>query len=68
MIDYIDTIRTTLKKRRKDNKIMTSKVYFADLRADYHENLQQKLTRLMKTAGMGDIDFRDKFEIGRAHV
>ena len=36
---------------------MASKVYFADLRADYHENLQQKLTRLMKTAGMGDIDF-----------
>ena len=34
---------------------MASKVYFADLRADYHENLQQKLTRLMKTAGMGDI-------------
>ena len=51
MIDYIDTIRTTLKKRRKDNKIMASKVYFADLRADYHENLQQKLTRLLKTAG-----------------
>ena len=45
MIDYIDTIRTTLKKRRKDNKIMASKVYFADLRADYHENLQQKLPR-----------------------
>ena len=34
---------------------MASKVYFADLRADLHENLQQKLTRLMKTAGMGDI-------------
>ena len=32
---------------------MASKVYFADLRADVHENLQQKLTRLMKTAGMG---------------
>ena len=40
---------------------MASKVYFADLRADYHENLQQKLTRLMKTAGMGDIDFQDKY-------
>ena len=39
---------------------MASKVYFADLRADMHENLQQKLTRLMKTAGMGDIDFQDK--------
>mgnify|MGYP000664208599 CR=1 FL=1 len=26
---------------------MASKVYFADLRADVHENLQQKLTRTM---------------------
>ena len=32
---------------------MASKVYWADLRADFRENLQQKLTRLMKTAGMG---------------
>ncbi len=30
-------------------------------RADFHENLQQKLTRLMKTAGMGEIDFDNKF-------
>ena len=46
---------------------MVSKVYFADLRADGHENLQQKLTRLMKTAGMGDIDFRDKFVAIKLH-
>ena len=46
---------------------MASKVYFADLRADVHENLQQKLTRLMKTAGMGDIDFRDKFVAIKRH-
>ena len=46
---------------------MASKVYFADLRADVHENLQQKLTRLMKTAGMGDIDFRDKFVAIKLH-
>ena len=39
---------------------MVSKVYFADLRATYRENLQQKLTRLMKTAGMGEIDFDNK--------
>ena len=67
MIDYIDMIRTTSKKRRKDNKIMASKVYFADLRADYHENLQQKLTRLLKTAGMGDIDFNEKFVAIKLH-
>ena len=46
---------------------MASKVYFADLRADVHENLQQKLTRLMKTAGMGDMDFQDKFVAIKLH-
>lgn len=46
---------------------MASKVYFADLRADVQENLQQKLTRLMKTAGMGDIDFQDKFVAIKLH-
>ena len=46
---------------------MASKVYFADLRADVHENLQQKLTRLMKTAGMGDISFQDKFVAIKLH-
>ena len=46
---------------------MASKVYFADLRADVHENLQQKLTRLMKTACMGDIDFQDKFVAIKLH-
>ena len=46
---------------------MASKVYFADLRADVHENLQQKMTRLIKTAGMGDIDFQDKFVAIKLH-
>ena len=46
---------------------MASRVYFADLRADYHENLQQKLTRLMKTAGMGDIDFNEKYVAIKMH-
>ena len=46
---------------------MASKVYFADLRADVHENLQQELTRLIKTAGMGDIDFQDKFVAIKLH-
>lgn len=46
---------------------MASKVYFADLRADFHENLQQKLTRMMKTAGMGDIDFDRKYVAIKMH-
>ncbi|MGI5977513.1 MAG: DUF362 domain-containing protein [Candidatus Limivicinus sp.] len=46
---------------------MASKVYFADFRTSYRENLQQKLTRLMKTAGMGDIDFDKKFVAIKMH-
>ena len=44
-----------------------SKVYFCDLRASLTENLPQKLTRLMKTAGMGEIDFQDKFVAIKLH-
>ena len=46
---------------------MASKVYFADLRADFRENLPQKLMRLMKTAGMGEIDFDKKFVAIKMH-
>ena len=46
---------------------MASKVYFADFRATYNENLQQKLTRLLKTAGMGDIDFDRKYVAIKLH-
>ncbi|MBR5572184.1 MAG: DUF362 domain-containing protein [Oscillospiraceae bacterium] len=46
---------------------MASKVYFADLRATFRENLQQKLTRLMKTAGMGEIDFDNKYVAIKLH-
>ncbi|MCG2753995.1 MAG: DUF362 domain-containing protein [Desulfobacteraceae bacterium] len=34
---------------------MKSKVYFIDLRADYKENLLQKIARLLKTAGISKI-------------
>ncbi len=46
---------------------MASKVYFTDFRANFRENLQQKLTRLMKTAGMGNIDFNEKFVAIKMH-
>jgi uncharacterized Fe-S center protein len=46
---------------------MTSKVYWADLRTNYHENLQQKLTRLMKRAGMDTIDFDKKYVAIKMH-
>ena len=48
MIDYIDTIRTTLKKRRKDNKIMASKVYFADLECGASAKICYSLHELVK--------------------
>lgn len=46
---------------------MASKVYWADFRADFRENLQQKLTRLMKTAGIGEIDFDNKYVAIKMH-
>ena len=46
---------------------MASKVYWADFRADFRENLQQKLTRLMKTAGMGEIDMDGKYVAIKMH-
>ena len=46
---------------------MASKVYFADLRTDFHENLQQKLTRLLKAAGMDSIDFDRKYVAIKMH-
>lgn len=46
---------------------MASKVYWADFRADFRENLQQKLTRLMKTADMGEIDFDKKYVAIKMH-
>lgn len=44
-----------------------SKVYFCDFRTTLTENLQDKLTRLMKTAGMGEIDFDRKFTAIKIH-
>ena len=39
-----------------------AKVYFSDLRAKPGMNLLQKLERLIRTAGIGDIDFEKKKE------
>lgn len=35
-----------------------SKVYFTSFKATFSENLMQKLERLIKTAGMGNIDLK----------
>lgn len=45
----------------------TSKVYFTDLRAKSGDNLLNKLQRLIKTAGIGSIDFQDKYVAIKMH-
>ena len=42
-------------------------VYFTDFRCSDSENLQQKFTRLLKTAGLGKIDLADKLVAIKTH-
>ncbi len=44
-----------------------SKVYFTTFRTTLQENLQQKLMRLMLTAGMDRIDFENKYVAVKLH-
>lgn len=44
-----------------------SKVYFTTFKTTGSENLLQKLKRLIKTAGMGEIDFDDKYAAIKIH-
>ena len=44
-----------------------SKVYFTNLRAKNNDNLQQKLERLIRKAGIGDIDFDGKYAAIKIH-
>lgn len=45
----------------------TSKVYFTDFRARPGTNLLKKLEKLIRTAGIGNIDFEDKFVAIKIH-
>lgn len=44
-----------------------SKVYFTDMHATARENLLQKLDRLIRTAGIGQIDFNNKYTAIKIH-
>ena len=44
-----------------------SKVYFADFRCSDSENLQQKFTRLLKTAGLEKLGLDGKFTAIKTH-
>ncbi len=42
-------------------------VYFTDMRTSFNENLPQKLARLIKTAGLSEIDFEKKYAAIKIH-
>lgn len=44
-----------------------SKVYFTNMHTTSSENLQQKLSRLVRTAGIGQINFDKKFTAVKIH-
>lgn len=44
-----------------------SQVYYTSFKTSDHENLLQKLRRLMVTAGMKEIDFTDKYTAIKIH-
>lgn len=44
-----------------------SKVYFTNMRTNSNVNLPQKLKKLMKAAGIEQIDFADKFTAIKIH-
>jgi len=46
---------------------MKAKVYFADMRTSWTENTQKKLTRLMKIAGMDQINFDRQYTAVKLH-
>lgn len=48
-------------------KMETSKVYFTDFRARPGTNLLKKLEKLIRTAGINNIDFEDKFVAIKIH-
>lgn len=44
-----------------------AKVYYTNLKTSFQENLPQKLERLMKTAGIEKIDFKNKYVAIKIH-
>ena len=64
-MDYQKVLYKNIKPR--EGKMEKSKVYFTNMRTSFSENLPQKLERLIKVAGIGDIDFKDKFVAIKIH-
>ena len=54
-------------EQQEDKNISASKVYYTDLRVKNGDNLLTKLQRLIKTAGIGAIDFGGKYVAIKMH-
>ncbi len=46
---------------------MASKVYFTDMRAGVQQNLPDKLEKLLKKAGIGELDCKNRFTAVKLH-
>lgn len=46
---------------------MASKVYYSDMRTEFGNNLLDKLSRVIVSAGIGDIDFKDHYAAIKMH-
>ena len=51
----------------KENIMRKPKVFFTSMHVTEDENLQAKLGRLIRTAGIGEIDFKRKFAAVKIH-
>ena len=51
----------------EESDMEKSKVYFTNMKASFNENLPQKLKRLIRTAGIEEIDFKDKYAAIKMH-
>lgn len=54
-------------EQQEDKNMSASKVYYTDLRVKNGDNLLTKLQRLIKTAGIGAIDFGGKYVAIKMH-
>jgi len=52
----------------KGGNMSKSKVYFTNLRVDHNTTILEKLAKLVKKAGMLDIDFKDKYTAIKIHL
>ena len=52
---------------REEKDMEKAKVFYTNLRTSFTENLPQKLERLIKTAGIGNIDFDNKYTAIKIH-